>query len=357
MKKIIFFNLLIFLFIISAVLILSPIAMDMYRYYTSSKSESTKHTYPNYSKSKWAKQHFIEFKKLRTSYFDYIVWRRNDFKGNTITIKNGIRLNNAKEDFKLEKDIWVFGGSTVWGTGSRDHETIPALLEKQTGISTLNLGEVGYTSTQELNLLIKNLILHKPKTVIFYDGVNDISQKCRSDIEFYSTDKEQVIKKKLKSSEYFKHTEKLIEPPLKIINYIKTHYLQSSQETKKHFDCDTNSKKREQIIKSLIQNWQIVKLISEKEKIKFIPILQPIAYTTNSKIEHLKIKENKELKLQFEILYPEIKKELNRLQIDYIDLEKSLDSEGYYFIDFCHLSPNGNEEIVKKIISSNLYRD
>ena len=32
----------------------------------------------------------------------YIVWRRNDFKGNTITIKNGIRLNNAKEDFKLE---------------------------------------------------------------------------------------------------------------------------------------------------------------------------------------------------------------------------------------------------------------
>ena len=362
MKKIIFYNLLILYLIISAIIIFSPLAMDIYRFNSAIKDESTKHTLPNYSKTDWAKQHFTEFKKLRTTYYDYIIHRRNDYKGKTITIKNGFRLNHQKENFKLEKDIWIFGGSTVWGSGSIDYGTIPALFEKKTGRSTLNLGEAGYNSTQELNFLLKNLILHKPKVIIFYDGVNDVEHKCRSDSNFYATEYEQILQNIIGDPEYtihesFKHSKKLFEPPLKIINYFKKSFFKSKNKIARKYDCDTNEEKRYQVVKSLVRNWQIVKSISDREKIKFIPILQPIAYTTKSKTEHLKIKESDELKKQYKILYPEIKKELKRLQFRYIDLEKSLNDDQYYFIDFCHLSPNGNMEIVNKIISHKLYTE
>ena len=85
--------------------------------------------------------------------------------------------NSSSED---ALDIWVFGGSAVWGVGAPDHETIPshmaALLNGTLGIESnvRNLGRRGYVSTQEVIYLMRELQAgRRPDIVVFYNGVND----------------------------------------------------------------------------------------------------------------------------------------------------------------------------------------
>ena len=73
----------------------------------------------------------------------------------------------------------MLGGSTVWGLGSRDEFTIPSLLakklaERSVRSRVLNLGQIGYVTTQEIITLLLELQKgNVPDIVIFYDGFND----------------------------------------------------------------------------------------------------------------------------------------------------------------------------------------
>ena len=349
MKKIILINIVIIYFILSVIIIFTPLLMDVKKLIVVSPFNDNRFALPNYKKISWAKRHFFEFSKIDTKYYDHITWRRNDFKGETITIKNGYRMNSTNENFKLNKDIWMFGGSTTWGTGSDDKNTIPSLIEKLTNISTLNLGETGYNSTQELNLLLKELVKHKPKIIIFYDGVNDVG-KCMKNLNYFSTGQETVLQSALsKLSEPY--SEKLIIAPLKILEKVKKSFIKKN--TKSGYDCDTNVSKAEKIAKTFVNNWITVELIAKKNNIKFIPILQPTIFTSTSNKDYLSI--NDELKKQYEILYKLIKIELSKKEFKYLNLENSLNKAENYFIDFCHLSPNGNMRVAREIIKSDFF--
>ena len=352
MNKIIAINILILFVISSLIIISSPIFIDLYKHQLKKIiSEDKRPELPNYSEINWAKKHFEEFNLLSTSYYDYIVFRRDDFRGETITIKNGYRVNKNEESFNLKKDIWVFGGSAAWGTGSRNEETIPALIEKISGISTLNLGETGYHTSQSLNLLIREIVNHKPKIVIFYDGVNDIYHKCRTISNYFASAQEREIKNKLDGK--FSYTKNLIIAPLKVTEEIAERF--NTKKTVKYFDCDTNEEKARNIVKVFINNWQIVKSITEKNNIKFIPILQPTAFSSKSNLNHIDLEQD--VKIQFQIMYEMIKKELENSNLKYLNLENSLDEKEFYFIDWMHVSPNGNYEIANKIVNSNLFNN
>ena len=77
-------------------------------------------------------------------------------------------------------DVWMFGGSTLFGTGVPDWATIPSFLSQELNsagfgcVVVTNFGTEGYVTNQELILLIEQLKAGgKPRMVIFYDGVND----------------------------------------------------------------------------------------------------------------------------------------------------------------------------------------
>jgi len=75
-----------------------------------------------------------------------------------------------------KQKVFMFGGSTMWGTGSKDAHTIPSFLQASLGdkYAVYNYGETGYVSAQELNYLLYLLANGNiPDIVIFYDGVND----------------------------------------------------------------------------------------------------------------------------------------------------------------------------------------
>lgn len=120
-------------------------------------------------------------KSDRAVYQPYTMWRRRPYRGTYTTIDvEGIRrtTGNSPRDDSIQ--VWMFGGSAVWGVGAPDHETIPSrlasLLNREFGIDAAvrNLGERGFVSTQEVIYLMRELQSGgRPDIVIFYDGVND----------------------------------------------------------------------------------------------------------------------------------------------------------------------------------------
>jgi lysophospholipase L1-like esterase len=92
---------------------------------------------------------------------------------------DGVRRTCFNSDDPRAKRVWVFGGSTVWGTGSPDCETLPSHLSQLLNMSgphiVTNYGEGGYVSTQAL---IRFLTLlrngDRPDVAIFYGGFNDV---------------------------------------------------------------------------------------------------------------------------------------------------------------------------------------
>lgn len=78
------------------------------------------------------------------------------------------------------KKIFVFGGSTTFGAGVSNKETIPAYLQEafrsagRQDVTVYNFGTVGHFSTQE-RILFERLINqgYVPDAVVFIDGLND----------------------------------------------------------------------------------------------------------------------------------------------------------------------------------------
>jgi len=138
-----------------------------------------------YQNNQWPKAYYHEHRQAYVSRWQpYVHWRREAYNGEYINIDNkGIRKTWQPEFPDLTKgkpfQIFVFGGSTIWGTGARDDFTIPSQLAKQLAkkghmVEVTNLGESSYTSTQEVLTLMDQLRQGKrPDLVIFYDGFND----------------------------------------------------------------------------------------------------------------------------------------------------------------------------------------
>ncbi len=373
--KIIFINLIIFFFLISTIIILPPLALDSYRITKNiifgekkyvNKENQLRSKLINYQNIEWASDHFNEITDTKFKYYDYIGWRRDKFIGKTINVdSSGFRKNSKDHVLNFENsDVWVFGGSVVWGTGSNDSQTIPALLENFNNVKVLNMGESGYTSHQNLNLFMKLLSQnYLTKKVFFFDGPNEIIHKCRVENSFFSSAREDFIRKKINNSErkYKYETQYLFDSTKKIIFKLKKKFSISKSSDQKGalkdkslFDCDNNFKKVDNIVNSIYLDWSTAKKIAEDKNIKFIPILQPTIFFGKAQIEHLnKSLKREDLRVQFESVYPKLVAKLESENFEYLNLLNIFDDNNIYYIDFMHFSPNGNKKIVNLI--SNLF--
>ena len=143
---------------------------------------------PAYGQASWVDQYYRDHRRARSMRWQpYVYWHRAPYAGATINIDSaGHRKTLPTDASEQAKRVFVFGGSTIWGTGVRDRHTIPselALLLKRKGIAAnvTNLGESGYVSSQGLISLWRELLAGKqPDLVIFYDGVNDVFSALQS---------------------------------------------------------------------------------------------------------------------------------------------------------------------------------
>ena len=133
-----------------------------------------------YPRALWLEDYYKEFHQQHISWEPYVYWRYTPYKGHYINIdEKGLR-RTWNTGISRRKRIFVFGGSTVWGTGVRDDFTIPSFisrilsLEKGLNVEVINFGQSGYVTTQEIIALLRLLQNGQiPDLVIFYDGIND----------------------------------------------------------------------------------------------------------------------------------------------------------------------------------------
>jgi len=146
---------------------------------------------PVYKGAEWAREFWQEEslrRKKPTVYVPFRIWSVTDWHGKYINNDPGIRgvwrrtINPANCDPQHRVSLWIFGGSTMYGTAVPDWATIPSYLSRQVNAGSRdcvvisNFGVEGYVTDQELILLVELLKAGgRPDIVIFYDGVNDSS--------------------------------------------------------------------------------------------------------------------------------------------------------------------------------------
>jgi len=90
--------------------------------------------------------------------------------------QHGIRQNQAERRpiTDIQDAVWFFGGSTTFGEGVADAETIPARLQNVLGRRVINFGVRNYESLEE-NVLLNHYLRigFRPALVVFLDGINE----------------------------------------------------------------------------------------------------------------------------------------------------------------------------------------
>ncbi|MEG4495595.1 hypothetical protein QUB05_00075 [Microcoleus sp. F10-C6] len=331
---------------------------------------------PNYADDReTAKLHFQEFNQLSTQFEPFVGWSRKPFHGETININaKGDRIHkNETTSEAISPDVTsidFFGGSTMWGTGVVDTETIPALFNNISKIPTFNRAETNFTSRQSLERLI-NLLTVEAETinsVVFYDGVNDILNLCRSENQVGEHGYTDYIRKLLESNgnkspenDFWKYIDfTFLRGTRSLIKLVRGEIINHSVKTDDYWDrtmnCDNQPQKAQQIASALIKNWEIAHVIAQAQGINFLGILQPVAFMENPKLAqdlHLNVGWNNELRKQYKTVYPLIQSMMRERGYDFLlDYTDLLNRDRDIYIDFCHLSKNGN-----MIIAEQLYRD
>ncbi|HEY7098996.1 MAG TPA: SGNH/GDSL hydrolase family protein [Terriglobales bacterium] len=162
-----------------------------YSVHGESSRENHGNISPAYANYSWApefwKEEQLRWKSQRASYVPFLIWGIASWHGkyvNTDTNEYGEwrrTINNIASSCQEPHttSIWMFGGSTLYGTGVPDWATIPSYLSQilntaSTCARVTNFGVEGYGSDQEVMLLIAQLKAgRRPDILIFYDGVND----------------------------------------------------------------------------------------------------------------------------------------------------------------------------------------
>lgn len=304
---------------------------------------------PHYAHVGWAETYFREAKLRETEYVSYLGWRSRPFSGEAINIMGpyGQRRTVGKPIVDRPK-VYFFGGSTMWGTGVDDGSTIPSLFTQMTGFPAENFGQTGYTAHQSLLLLIQLLQDGlRPDIVVFYDGGNDVTAKCRRELTPWSDEREAKIASALKYSRKQESQYNLLYliRPLEMV----VQRLVSKKTTRRFtkntgFDCHTNGAKAQRIADNLIEDWEMAKKLVELYDGQFLGILQPVYFYSHTIDRGI----SEEHKPQFDAVYPLIKQKMENVPRLY-DLTDALNKNQYIYTSFAHLGPSGNKYIAQEI--------
>lgn len=322
----------------------------------------------NYADEKdFAKIHFKELSDGTTlQYAPSVGWSRIPQEYKTFHVDaNGYRIDTTPAQYEPNsKSFYFFGGSTTWGYGVRDNETIPALFSSISGMPAYNRAEIGYTSRQLLDRFINAIVAgDKIDVAIFFDGVNDTYVYCDSHFKVGDnlktntiraalnlTKKNDALVLKLVDKIFFEGTRKLAGEIFGSLSAPETESGRTKS-TDNYYVCDNSPERAQTVAERLIKDWEIAHEIAEANGIKFIALLQPVASIGSPKLDHIKFPElDKELLLQYKFVYPLIKDIIRERGYDWIlDYTDIFSRDEYIYTDFAHVSKNGNLIVAKQL--------
>jgi len=250
----------------------------------------------------WRNEYAKEMEENSLRWEPYIYWRRKPYEGKYININSdGIRLTTPSQTSPDQAGrslrVFMFGGSTMWGTSARDACTIPSFLAKALQgrgkrIEIINFGETGYVSTQEVMLLLLQLRKgNVPDMVIFYDGVNDTYSAYQNGIAGIPQNEVNRVKefnllKPERLHDLQKTSVKGTLNNLSTIRFVKglllklniRKELKSIPERNK---LDNAEYLAEQVVNTYLGNMEIVKALATSYRFKFLFYWQPTIFEKN----------------------------------------------------------------------------
>ncbi|WP_431165821.1 hypothetical protein [Tenacibaculum halocynthiae] len=307
---------------------------------------------------------YYEHIELQTKWSPYTHFelKKHTGKYNNIDSLGHRKTLSFHKDSSTSIKIFCFGGSTMYGIGTKDENTIPSTLAKvlknkipDKKFTITNFGLPGYTNDLEILQLKKELIKGNiPDIVIFYDGVNEVIsayQNNKIGVPFncfnreieYNTHKEYLkrIRLFLKTSNTYK-----------FIKYLKKKTGVNSNSVKDLMDNDLLSR---QIVHNYKFNLTTSDSYAKNYSFKVFNFLQPIIFTNKklSKYESFMAKNEKYYKKLFIKSYDLFKLDttLNK-NITFNNLSNifnKINTEKTVYADFCHLVKEGNEIIAKNM--------
>ena len=251
----------------------------------------TKEELQNLLKSTWSRPYLYE---------PYTQFKERPFNSKWVNVdSNGFREVKNQAPWPPTEDafnIFVFGGSTTFGYGVADSETIASQIQEKLDyqstskgkISVYNFGRGVYFSSQERILFEKLISEGKiPDMAIFIDGINDFYHS-KDHQPLYTARFERYIAKK----DYSCLLELSSHLPLgKLINYFKGKIkktVNTNEKITNYSDEDT----LKETINLWLKNKKLIESVSEGFGIKTLFVIQPTPTYKYNLSYHLFISEN-----------------------------------------------------------------
>ena len=299
----------------------------------------------------------FEEQNVRWQYHPFVEYKETPRSGKYVSVSSeNTRCNlNGNNQCKIANGkgvIWVFGGSTVFGYGVKNDETIPAYINKVfPDYKVVNMGHASYYSTLERILFNEKLSEGlAPEIAVFVDGLNDFyyfnvpnisgaSEKIRR--RFNRTPSGVNLELKFLNKSYFwMYLHNTLKPQLKKI-------INDPEVNRSLVQPDSTLLK---VIDRLRFNFLARQNIGDINGVKVLNVLQPvpgygIGHKTSKVPAHL-------LRLEGHVNsargYQLIEEEEFSLNVSYLDL-RTLSIDAPMYIDTVHYSPAFNKEIAKRI--------
>jgi len=284
---------------------------------------------------------YREKEQLATQYIPYVAWGKKPFSGKTITINSeGDRTHHLTTDQPI-KHVRFFGGSTMWGTGVDDQNTIPAHFnELHPDYRVYNHGQSGFVSRQELARLI-NLVNQKfpMDLVIFYDGCNDAHSVCEG-IGPINGHREVA-----KMADKLEHRWEVADVLTGSVRTVIQKIIKKGKEAPNK--CLEDPAYARLVASTMVNNWKIARSVAALGGAEFHAILQPVAAVGHPNIEYM---EARGAKTKWDIIYPLVQEIKEREHLDWVhDFTNAFDVKKYIYIDGCHVNSLGNQIIARRL--------
>jgi len=317
----------------------------------------------------WLKEFVDEFcRSYHAHWKSYVYFHRDRFSGKHITIdSNGIRSTvqwglQTNESAHPTR-IFLLGGSTMWGTGSRDSGTIPSALARVIGKDpgagpayVVNMGESGYVSMQsilslELELRRGNI----PDIVILYDGVNDVfsayqnSEPGLPQNEMHRATEFNLLKeggrmRMLALGDFFDRT----------VTASVLQSLRAAVSSTPH-PAPLHAELAEGIVRLYRGNLEIVEALSKQYGFRYEAYWQPVVFSKKnlSLYEQLQSDKQQHVRPLFVDVYRRVGQDSVLLNNDrFHNISSIFDVTGSpVYLDFCHITEAGNAIIAQKMFA------
>lgn len=368
LPKLILSNIIILILILFVLDIIVISAYKIYIIINNNSKIERRYLLPNYENKNLAKLHFEENNNISTQYKSFVGWRRTQYSGETININNeGYRFNpDIDQSIEINKPMAIFlGGSTMWGTGVEDKDTIPEYfrLHSNNAFNVMNIGETGYNAYQshlELELNIMRGL--KPDFIITYDGVNEINHfKNNSGKISHANEKNMIdiLNINKESSGPLKY--RFIVSP--IINFTKRvkNYVQNNKVDGFTF----NDNCYELAATQLLETWLLNKYIADRLGAKYLAILQPNVITgkptvsntgkysklhTNNGYINLNNTQLKIYPIMYNKIIEKLKEDKYKILNKHVRIYTDIfNNKSNIYIDYCHVTANGNNIVAERI--------